>query len=83
MYAISKEAKCKDESECAEVAVPLRRSEAAGFSALMPSQGTIYGHYGGLFLALLMDSAQLLSIMEKDGHTSMPEGIVSAVGTLH
>ncbi len=37
------------------------------------SQGTIYGHYGGLFLAIVMDSAQLLSIMEKDGRTTMPE----------
>lgn len=49
---------------------------AAGFPVLMPSQGTIYGHYG-LFLALLMDSAQLLSIMEKDGRTTMPEVIGS------
>lgn len=46
---------------------------AVGFSVLMPSQGTIYGHYAGLFLAIVMDSAQLLSIMEKDGRTTMPE----------
>lgn len=49
----------------------------AGFPVLMPSQGTIYGHYGGLFLAIVMDSAQLLSIMEKDGRTTMPEVIGS------
>lgn len=39
------------------------------------SQGTIYGHYGGLFRAIVMDSAQLLSIMEKDGRTTMHEVI--------
>lgn len=50
---------------------------AAGFSVLMPSQGTIYGHYGGLFPAIVMDSAQLLSITEKDGRTTMPEIIGS------
>lgn len=49
----------------------------AGFSVLMPSEGTIYGHYGSLFLAIVMDSAQLLSIMEKDGCTTMPEVIGS------
>lgn len=42
-----------------------------GFS--VPSRGTIYSHYGGLFLAIVMDSAQLLSIIKKDGHTTMPE----------
>lgn len=48
---------------------------AVGFSVLLPSQGTIYGHYGGLFRALLMDSAQLLYITEKDDRTSKPEVI--------
>lgn len=50
---------------------------AVGFSVLVPSQGTIYGHYEGLFLAIVMDSAQLLSIMEKDGRTATPEMIGS------
>lgn len=50
-----------------------------GFS--VPSQGTIYGHYGGLFLAIVMDSAQLLSIMEKDGRETMPEMIGSRCST--
>lgn len=49
----------------------------AGFSVLVPLQGTIYGHYGGLFLALVMDSVQLLSIMEKDGRTTNSEVIGS------
>lgn len=40
---------------------------------LMSSQGTIYGHYGGLFPAIVMDSAQLLSITEKDGCATMLE----------
>lgn len=57
---------------------------AAGFSVLVPLQGTIYGHYGGLFLAIVMDSAQLLSIMEKDGRTTMPQTLlVPAAVTLH
>lgn len=48
------------------------RLNAAGVSGFsLPSQGTIYGHYGGLFLAAVMDSAQLLSIMEKDGLTAI------------
>lgn len=39
----------------------------AGFSALLPLQGTICSYYGGLFVAIVMDSAQLLSIIEKEG----------------
>lgn len=52
-----------------------------GFS--VPSQATIYGHYDGLFPAIVMDSAQLLSIMEKDGRTAMPEITDSCSSILH
>lgn len=52
------------------------RRGVAGFSALMLSRGTICGYYGGLFLAIVMDYGQLLSIMEKDG-TTMVEVIGS------
>lgn len=44
-------------------------SDTAGevtFSGFLPSQSTIYGHYVILFQAIVMDSAQLLSITERD-----------------
>lgn len=65
-----------------QVAMPFRRSGSSGVSVLMPSQGAIYGHYGGLFLAIVMDFAQLLSIMEKDGHLNQAR-IASNALTLH